>query len=149
MTNIIGLKQLERTLAELTKDVEAETKSGLIAAGKLVEGEAKKQIAELSEGDEVIRSRNGGGTYTHIASKAGDAPNTDTGRLIGSIQTELSGKSVFVGTNVEYAPALEFGTTSMAARPFLRPALEAKRGDIKKVLGDKISVAIRSAKSDL
>jgi HK97 gp10 family phage protein len=30
---------------------------------------------------------------------------------------------VRVGTNVEYAAPLEFGTTRMAPRPFMRPAI--------------------------
>ena len=29
-----------------------------------------------------------------------------------------------VGTNAEYGPALEFGTARMAARPFMRPAVD-------------------------
>ena len=32
--------------------------------------------------------------------------------------------SVYIGTNVEYAPYVELGTVKMTARPFLRPAIE-------------------------
>lgn len=46
-----------------------------------------------------------------------------TGRLRGSIHTGSLGKaSYYVGTNVEYAPFVEFGTRKMTARPYLRPA---------------------------
>jgi len=46
-----------------------------------------------------------------------------TGRLRASIHTGKLGKLVYyVGTNVEYAPYVEFGTRKMAARPYLRPA---------------------------
>jgi HK97 gp10 family phage protein len=41
---------------------------------------------------------------------------------------------VWIGTNVEYAPYLEYGTYKMPARPFLRPALDGRRKDASKLL---------------
>lgn len=56
-------------------------------------------------------------------------PNVRTGRLRGSITWRLGkdseGLYADVGTAVEYAPYVEMGTSRMAARPFLRPALNA------------------------
>lgn len=53
----------------------------------------------------------------------------DTGRLRSSITNELGqdgdGLVATIGTNVEYAPHVELGTSKMAAQPFLLPALEA------------------------
>jgi HK97 gp10 family phage protein len=53
----------------------------------------------------------------------------DTGRLRSSITHEVGGDAegmvARVGTNVEYAKYLEYGTSRMSARPFLRPALQA------------------------
>ena len=54
----------------------------------------------------------------------------DTGRLRSSItrgEVERDGDSlsVDIGTNVEYAPYVEFGTSRRRAQPFLRPALKA------------------------
>lgn len=53
----------------------------------------------------------------------------DTGRLRSSITNRVGveggGLVGIVGTNVEYAPYVEFGTRYMAARSFLRPALSA------------------------
>lgn len=55
----------------------------------------------------------------------------DTGRLRASITWRLEhdaqGLLAVIGTNVEYAPHVEFGTIYMAAQPFLRPALESAR----------------------
>lgn len=66
----------------------------------------------------------------HASGRPG--PNVRTGRLRGSITWRLGedGQSPYadVGTNVEYAPYVELGTSRMAALPFLRPALEAARG---------------------
>jgi HK97 gp10 family phage protein len=64
----------------------------------------------------------------HRASAPGEPPAVDTGRLRNSIDyalgTESTGAYVDVGTNVDYAPPLEHGTSRMAARPFMRPATE-------------------------
>jgi HK97 gp10 family phage protein len=53
----------------------------------------------------------------------------DTGRLRNSIthRVEPDGLSAVVGTNVEYAPHVEFGTRFQRAQPYLVPALEAER----------------------
>lgn len=57
----------------------------------------------------------------------------DTGRLRSSIthdpdlRRDEQGLYGVVGTNVEYAPHVEFGTSRMRAQPFLRPALDAAR----------------------
>lgn len=56
----------------------------------------------------------------------------DTGRLRSSITNEIGqdggGLVALIGTNVEYAPYVELGTSKMAAQPFLLPALEAGAG---------------------
>lgn len=48
----------------------------------------------------------------------------DTGRLRNSITNEVapSEKAVYIGTNVEYAPFVELGTSHQMAHPYLRPA---------------------------
>jgi len=49
----------------------------------------------------------------------------DTGRLRASINTkQQKGNTIQVGTNVEYAPYVEYGTEDMKAQPFLRPAFD-------------------------
>lgn len=68
-------------------------------------------------------------------SEPGHGPAARTGRLRASIRWHLPGSDdrgmfVDVGSNVVYAPFVEQGTSRMAARPYLRPALEAARGNI-------------------
>ena len=54
-------------------------------------------------------------------------PNVDTGRLRASITHQVSEeeKAVYVGTNVEYAPYVELGTSRMQGWPYLKPAASA------------------------
>ena len=59
----------------------------------------------------------------------------DTGRLRNSITHQVgpSEKSVYIGTNVEYAPYVELGTSRMKPQPFLRPAAADHEGTYKKI----------------
>ncbi len=56
-----------------------------------------------------------------------------TGTLKRSITHEIDKEHLEarVGSNVEYAPHLELGTSKMSARPYLRPALEAVQQELK------------------
>lgn len=67
-----------------------------------------------------------------IEERAKIACPVDTGNLRRSISTSgpsvgADGVSATVGTNVNYAAFVEFGTRRMAAQPFLGPALEQAR----------------------
>lgn len=52
-----------------------------------------------------------------------------TGRLRNSVTHEITddGLNAAIGSNVEYAPFVEFGTRRMRARPYLFPAFEEER----------------------
>lgn len=53
---------------------------------------------------------------------AKDKCPVDTGRLRNSITHVHDEGKVYLGTNVEYAPYIEFGTSRQDPRPFLTPA---------------------------
>ena len=59
----------------------------------------------------------------------------DTGRLRNSIthQVRPSEKSVYIGTNVEYAPYVELSTSRTKAQPFLRPAASDHESTYRKI----------------
>lgn len=65
----------------------------------------------------------------------------DTGNLRNSIThaVESGEDAVYIGTNVEYAPYVELGTSRQKAQPFLRPAASEHgaqyRQLLKKALG--------------
>ena len=69
---------------------------------------------------------------------AKDLVVVDTGRLMSSITTDDSDIGVLimrVGTDVFYAPYIEFGTKVMMARPYLFPAFFAYENEIVKAIG--------------
>lgn len=128
---ITGIEQLNRDIARIKKNIGNSLFKAIYEGGKLVETTAKRKIRTISYGKTVTRTREGGGTYKHIASPAGSAPNTDTGRLINSVTTEIGADSVLVGSSVNYAGTLEFGTTEMKPRPWLNPSFEENRNKIR------------------
>lgn len=60
-----------------------------------------------------------------------------TGNLIGSIATQEDGQGAIVGTNVEYAPYVEYGTSRSTARPYLRPAVDIIRGRAPSIVAEE------------
>lgn len=95
----------------------------LLAWGEAAEGFAKEEISK----------------------KVYDTPESPyykrTGRLRNSItyETSESEHAVYIGSNVEYAPYVELGTSRMAARPFLKPAVTEHIEDYKAIMNDIIS----------
>lgn len=76
----------------------------------------------------------------HIASRPGEPPNEDTGRLTRGIKVvkHRGRNAVQVVSEAPYAGFLEFGTSRMAERPYLRPAL--RRGAKKIAVNAKVEI---------
>ena len=145
MSQVKGMVELQANLKALEKSAGRHIVSAYIAGGKLVESDAKRAIQDKSSGHEVTRHREGGASYQHLASNPGGAPNTDTGALVNSIQTEVTSEGVFVGTTLEYGKFLEFGTSGMDERPWLMPALNGRADDIIKLQVNALNQAIAGA----
>lgn len=98
---------------------------GIIRGTEEIRNEAISLILNTPKTGRVYRHRG----VEHQASAPGEAPASDTGDLVNSIETrydfnKLSG--VVVATS-KHAPPLEYGTRNMEPRPFMRPALANKR----------------------
>lgn len=67
----------------------------------------------------------------HIPSLPGQPPRADTRFLDTNIETTVVSQNpptVHVTSHAPYSAFLEFGTSRMAERPFMRPAAKKKRG---------------------
>lgn len=58
----------------------------------------------------------------------------DTGTLRDSITHTTKGLSAYVGTDVEYAPYVEMGTSRTEAQPFLRPAAQNHASKYREII---------------
>lgn len=67
-----------------------------------------------------------------------DCP-VDTGRLRNSITHDVMGLSVYIGTNVEYAPYVELGTSRQKAQPYLVPAAKNHSSEYRAVIRESLS----------
>lgn len=79
-----------------------------------------------------------GNAVTEINKLVYDTPPSDsytrTGRLKNSITHTHDDEAAFIGTNVEYAPYVEFGTRSKGPRPFLRNAVTNYTDDYVRIV---------------
>jgi HK97 gp10 family phage protein len=66
-----------------------------------------------------------------LEAKAKQLAPVDTGHLRNSITTHVEGMSATVSTNVEYAPAQEYGTHRQSGKPFMRPAADSVRASFE------------------
>lgn len=58
----------------------------------------------------------------------------DTGRLRNSITHVTDESAAYIGTNVEYAPYVELGTSRQKPQPFLRPAAADHANQYRSIL---------------
>lgn len=72
----------------------------------------------------------------------------DTGRLRSSIHIifRKDGLGSEVGTDVEYAPYVEFGTKRMSAQPYLFPAWEEYRDEYVERMTQALNNAVEDAR---
>lgn len=118
-------------LKRMAKQTAKEVVRALYLIGQQVELTAEKSITEGSV--------SGKG---HVPSLPGQPPSNDTGVLANNIETTVVAQNpptVHVTSHAPYSAFLEFGTSKMAERPFMRPAVAKHRGKIPA----EISVAIR------
>ena len=77
-------------------------------------------------------------------SAPGEAPSDPEGRIAAAVTAVPDGSG---GASVEvalpFARDLEFGTTRMAARPFLRPAAQRAGSDAKALLAKSLAATLK------
>ena len=105
------LALLSRVVRKTASDIEADAKLSIQTGPKT------GRVYELY-----------GPRRTHQASAPGEAPATDIGNLVNGIHTKpISKLESHVISSADYSADLEYGTTKMAARPFMTPATENNR----------------------
>jgi HK97 gp10 family phage protein len=131
-TAIIGSKEVAKAISKVQSEYEDAYRAHVKTATLVLHNEAVKQIRNKSPGTPQTRYKP---KREVVAAKPGEAPNTDTGTAIKNIGWEITedGFSGVVGSNLKYLKWLEFGTKLMEARPWLGPALEITKKQLKAI----------------
>src|SRR5574337_608603 len=144
LEHIDGLRELKRALEELPKAIGRNVLRGAVRAGaQLIRKEAQQRAP----------------VYTGDVSKGHPPPGTLKRAVYQKQINELSsatrqtffvgvrkgnkyrnqGKSGKLSQDAYYASWVEFGTSKMAARPFLRPAFEAQKNAAVEAIRDYLA----------
>lgn len=106
----------------------------LFAAGQMIQVEA-----QLSITNGAVSGKG------HVPSRPGEPPKNDTGVLANNIETVMVAPlRVEVSSNAPYARALEFGTSKLTERPYMRPAVAKKKAEAVALVRRAVDAAIRS-----
>ena len=134
MASVTGNKKHQQRLERLASPRGQQLiNQALYLAGQEIELEAERSI--------TAGSISGKG---HIPSAPGQPPNADTRRLDSNIVTTVVGRGVVeVTSRAPYSAALEYGTSRMAERPFMRPAVAKKRARAVQIIEQAVDKLAR------
>jgi HK97 gp10 family phage protein len=139
----MSMADIFKNIEALKSKAEAETARAVRATAQAIRNDAIISVkSHLSAGNVYTR-----GTVKHVASKPGSPPNQDRGTLTRNIRVTMNDNlTADISSNAPYSAALEFGTSNMAARPFMTPAVEGQRVKHKERLQKAIMRAASHAK---
>ena len=128
--------QIDSKIPELKRATQEAITTALEAVGVQAQGNATAEITAVGA-IETGRLKNsitfavsGQSGSTHNYSD--DEGNRFSDTIGGT--GDAKENTVYLGTNVEYAPYVELGTYKMRARPFIRPAMEKNLSEYKDIL---------------
>lgn len=98
---MLSARVIRRSIKRWPEKLGTVNREFLPTAGKVVEGAAKR------------------------------AAPVDSGRLKASITSRTSADQAVIGTNVAYAPYVEYGTRFTRAQPYMRPAVDKNRKSLR------------------
>ncbi len=138
----MGIRGLKAHLARLNK-MQSSSLEDRIGRALFAGGEIIQTAAQISITTGAVSGKG------HVPSKPGEPPSNDSGVLAGNIETTQAGPlKVLVGSYAPYSKSLEFGTSRMAARPFMVPARDKSKKAVRALMAKAINAHIRSARSN-
>lgn len=133
----MSIKRAKEAVAKIRRlsspEMQRAVRQALYKGGQLIEVTA----------EHLITAGSASGRH-HEPSRPGQPPNRDTGVLDGHIETDFVGPlKVAVTSNAPYAAELEFGTSKMEARPYLKPAVAMKRAEVRDYVQNVVNSQMR------
>jgi hypothetical protein len=138
-------------VAQFEAAIQRRIEATMIIAGEIVATEIRDSINRAPRGGKTYQRLNQSGSYRTVkASAPGEAPATDLGFLVRSIQTEpdlpnLRIRILSLHSIAPYAKRLEYGDLSrgLQPRPFMFKGLQAKKQVAIAIVQNAVNQAIR------
>ena len=117
--------------------LEGATERALVAIGIFLEGEAVVRVP--------IDTGRLKGSITYATKKEADLPGPKA-KFDDKVSRPSKKQTLHVGTNVEYAQHVEYGTVRSGAQPYLRPALNDNRRRIVEIFKEEVHKGLESGR---
>lgn len=141
----VDVVNLSRVAGALQRLVDAtgdarEVERALLAGALVIEGEAKLNVQRMNAIDTGFML-NSIYSAAKVESGYSDAKNDAESRGDAVMRPEVKPEDMtaIVAVGAEYAPHVEYGTYRMAARPFLRQAVQNRRDDAVDAIADAVT----------
>ena len=153
--HVQGLRELQAALKELPERIARNVLRGSVSAGATVIRKEAQSRAPVSEGPKRVGQSPPGTLKRSVYQKQiRELSSLTRQTFIVSVRKgkkyRNQGKKGNLSQDAWYARFVEFGTAKMSARPFLRPAFEARKGDavaaIKDYLARRIPLEVAKLK---
>jgi len=114
----------------------AAARRGLVKAGIVIEGQAVRLVP--------VDTGRLKGSITYATQSARSTPSGQAGSDDG-VSSPTDDYTLHVGTNVEYAPHVEYGTRrNPTGQPYLRVALDIQRVNVETAYAQEISKELKA-----
>lgn len=113
----------------------------------IVENHTEEVKEKMQKAIETALKAVGTQAVAHAVEEITAVGAVDTGRLRSSITSEVEDKTVYLGTNVYYAPYVELGHRTrngghVAARPFIKPAIEKNQSEYRQIFEEALKKGV-------
>jgi HK97 gp10 family phage protein len=139
---ITGERELMRKFGQLSEAVQAKKLEQALITGALVIQNAAKVKAPYISGN-LRRSIHIGG-HEDLAKDYKDIVDS-SGVPVPRPELAKDTVAVYVGTDVNYAPAVEYGTRTRRPKPYLRPAADENKDAVKREVREALRDLVRAA----
>jgi HK97 gp10 family phage protein len=140
---VTGDRELKRKLASLSQAARGKTLERALVAGALIVQNDAKIRAPWITGN-LRRSIHIGG-HDDLNPDNGQPIIERSGADVPAPQIGPNTVAVYVGTDVNYAAAAEFGIGNRRAHPYLRPAMDQNQDAVSRECGEALQDLIHAA----
>ena len=145
--SVENVKEVVKQMTEMQKKIETNIGKGLAKCCQLVQVTAQKSMTN-TEINTAVTYYNTNKNIGHHPSVAGNPPAVDTGTLRRSITYDVNElkKEARVGSVLNtppYGAYLEFRTSRMGARPWLKPATKATEKTCHEIMSKCVKEGIK------